>query len=111
MSAVVKLGSKLPGDFETNGVDAQAGALVADPKVLRAGFVQYDVVKITVDPDTNEQVPTIRIRRFEPLGDSDDMSAAVQQAYFDAVEKRTGKKALPLEYAEVVEGGDGEEGF
>jgi hypothetical protein len=112
MSAVVKLGSKLPGDAEVNGVDVTADDLVSNPKVLRTAFVQYDVGQILVDPDSGEQVPTVRVRRFEPLGKADEVSTAITEAYFAAVEKRTGRKALPLEFAEVVEQGafDGDEG-
>lgn len=110
MSAVVKLGSKMPADFETNGLDFTRDELVDDPQTLRAGFVQYDVGKIMIDPDTGEKVPTVRIRRFEPLGQSDKISAEIQQAYFKAVEDRTGKKALPLEFAEVVDQGQLEGG-
>jgi hypothetical protein len=105
MSDIVKLGSKLPGDAEVNGVDATVEDLVDDPRTLRAAFVQYDVGKIVLDPDTGDHVPTIRIRRFEPLGKNDEVSKTVIKEYFAAVEKRTGKKALPLEYAEVVEQG------
>lgn len=110
MSAVVKLGSKLPGDVEVNGVDATVDDLLDDPQALRAGFVQYDVGKILVNPDTGEQVPTVRIRRFEPLGKNDEVSGAIKDAYFAAVQDRTGKQALPLEYAEVVNEGPGKDG-
>lgn len=103
MSKVVTLGSALPGDAEVNGVDATAEDLVKHPKVLRTAFVQYDVSKITVNADKGVEVPTIRVRRFEPLGKADEVSTAIVEAYFDAVEKRTGRKALPLEFAEVVE--------
>ena len=105
MSAVVKLGSKLPGDLEVNGLDQMAQELVANPKTLRAGFVLFDTVKVTDDTDTGDRIPTVRVRRFEPLGDADDISAELRAAYFKAVEKRTGKSALPLDIVEVVDEG------
>lgn len=107
MSDIVKLGSALPGDFEVNGLDAIVDDLLDNPKELRAAFVIFDVFKENVDIDKDTRVPVVRVRRFEPLGSADDVSKAVKEAYFQAVEDRTGKKALPLEYAEVVEGGDG----
>ena len=105
MSAVVKLGSKMPGDFEVNGLDALADELVGDPQMLRAGFVVFDTGKIETNPDTGEQVPTVRVRRFEPLGAADEISQALREAYTEAVEARTGRKALPLDVVEVVDAG------
>lgn len=111
MSAVVKLASKMPADFETNGLDATVDDLLNNPTELRAGFVLYDVAKENVDIDTDTRVPVVRVRRFEPLGKADDISAALRDAYTKAVEDRTGRKALPLDIVEVVdqgtlEGGD-----
>lgn len=103
MSEAVKLASKLPGDLEVNGVDQLAEELVNDPKTLRAGFVLFDTVKVITDTDTGEKIPVVRIRRFEPLGDADDISAELRAAYFKAVEARTGKTALPLDIVEVVD--------
>lgn len=102
MSAVVKLGSKMPADYETNGLDQIADDLVANPQELRAGFVVFDTGKIETNPDTGDQVPTVRVRRFEPLGKADEISTAIREAYTQAVEDRTGRKALPLDIVEVV---------
>ncbi|QOR55339.1 MAG: hypothetical protein SHS37scaffold537_37 [Phage 68_12] len=102
MSAVVKLAGKMPGDFEVNGLDATVEDLLENPKELRAGFVVYDVVKENVDVDTDTRVPVVRVRRFEPLGKADEISETIRAAYTKAVEERTGRKALPLDIAEVV---------
>lgn len=102
MSAVVKLGSKMPADFEVNGLDALAEDLVNAPQELRAAFVVFDTGKIETNPDTDAQVPTVRVRRFEPLGAADEISQALRDAYTAAVEHRTGRKALPLDVVEVV---------
>lgn len=106
MSAVVKLMSKMPGDFETNGLDALVDDLVEDRSTLRAAFVVFDVAKVVEDTDTDTQVPHVRVRRFEPLGKADEVSNAIRDAYTEAVEDRTGRKALPLDVVEVVDGGD-----
>lgn len=106
MSAVVKLASKMPGDFETNGLDATVDDLIDNPKELRAAFVVYDTQKAVVDTDTGETVPTVRVRRFEPLGKADDISETIRAAYTKAVEDRTGRKALPLDIVEVVDQGE-----
>lgn len=102
MSAVVKLAAKMPGDFETNGLDATAEDLLDNPKELRAAFVVYDVAKDVHDVDTDTRVPVVRVRRFEPLGKADEVSQAIRDAYTKAVEDRTGRVALPLDVVEVV---------
>jgi hypothetical protein len=101
MSATVKLSSALPGDFETNGVDAQAGKLVDDPDQLRCAVIWYDTQKVTHDIDADAYVPTIRVRRIEPIGDVGEVSAAVQQLVAGAHEQRTGRKPLPFDLVEV----------
>lgn len=106
MSKVVKLTSALPGDFETNGLDAQAGRLLDDPKELLVAVVWLDTAKVIEDVDTGERVPVARIRRIEPLGDVGTVSQAVRDLVGEAVEKRTGRSPIPFDIAEVVEGYD-----
>lgn len=103
MSAVVKLAARMPGDFETNGLDALHDDLVHEPKELRAAFVVFDVEKITDNTDDGSRVPTVRVRRFEPLGKADEISQAIRDAYTQAVETRTGRTALPLDVVEIIE--------
>ena len=103
MSAIVKLGSKMPGDFETNGLDQQAPDLIEDPKALRIGVVWYDCAKVTVDTDTGSEIPTIRVRRFEPLGEADEVSQAIRDAVATAMEDRTGRTPLPFDIVTVTE--------
>lgn len=103
MSATVKLASAMPADFETNGVDAQAEALVLEPKTLRCAVVWYDVKEVKVDTDTGAHVPTIRLRRIEPLGDADDVSKAIRADVEAAMEKRTGRTPIPWDVVEVTE--------
>lgn len=103
MSAAVKLSSALPGDFETNGVDAMAEQLVLGPKTLRCALVWFDVKDVKQDVDTSEFIPTIRVRRFEPLGDADDVSKAIRKEVEDAMERRTGRTPIPWDIVEVTE--------
>lgn len=101
MSAVVKLSTKLPGDDDTNGLDVQAPKLVDDPDTIRLAVVWYDVAKVTIDTDSGAHIPTVRVRRIEPLGDVGEVSDAVRKLVDDAQEKRTGRTPLPLDIVEV----------
>lgn len=101
MSAVVKLSTKLPGDAETNGLDAQAPRLIEHPDELLCAVVWIDAQKITEDTDAGTRVPTARIRRIEPIGDVNDVPAAVRDVVQAAVQKRTGRTPIPFEDAEV----------
>lgn len=103
MSAVVKLGSKLPGDFEMNGLDAQAEQLVLDPLKLRCAVVWYDAPTAVTDAEKGTTVPTIQFRRFEPLGDADDVSKAIRAEVEKAIEKRTGRRPIPWDITEITD--------
>lgn len=102
MSDKVKLGSKLPGDFEVNGVDQIADELIADPEAGRLAVVWFDVAKVTHDTDTGEDVPTIRVRRIEPIGEVGDVSQTIIDLVQSKIEERTGRKPLPFEVVEIV---------
>jgi hypothetical protein len=106
MSAVVKLSSKLAGDFEVNGLDQTVTDLLERPKQLRVAVVWYDVKAIVEDVATSEHVPTIQVRRIEPLGDSGDVTDAIKKHVNDAIAKRTGRQPIPWDIVEVVEGHD-----
>lgn len=110
MSAVVKLSSKLPGEEEINGVDATVEDLIAHPDRIRIGVVYYDAAKVVHDVDAGTDVPTIRVRRLEPVGFVNDAPAELRAIVDRAVEQRTGRKALPFEQIEVVEQGELDEG-
>lgn len=103
MSAVVKLSSKLPGDGEINGLDAQAAWLEDHPDELLVCIAYVDTQKLTIDTDTGEHVPTVRVRRIEPLGTLDQVGKPVRAALAAAEEKRTGRSAIPFEIVEVGE--------
>jgi hypothetical protein len=103
MSAIVKLGAALPGDFEMNGLDAQVDWLLEHPKDLLLAMVWLDTSKVTVDTDSGDHVPTVRVRRIEPLGAVGQVSDAVVKLAGEAFEERTGRRPIPMDIAEVTE--------
>lgn len=116
MSAKVRLGSKLPGGEEWNGLDHYAPDIV---DAMRKGntmmlgcWVVLDAPKGTVDVDAGTLTPSMRVRQIEVIttdGSVPDgeMRRTVEKAFYE----RTGKMPLPLEEAEggAVEDEDGGE--
>jgi hypothetical protein len=103
VSATVKLSSKMPGDAEINGVDAQAADLIDDPEALRVAVVYYDASKVTHDTDTGTDVPTIRVRRIEPIGLVEDVPDTVRKVVAAAEQARTGRTPIPFEIVDAGE--------
>lgn len=103
MSAVVKLGSKLPADFEMNGLDAQAESLLEEPLTLRCAVIWYDAPKSVKDNEQGTEVPTISVRRFEPLGDADEVTNAIKTEVQKAIQARTGRQPVPWDITEITE--------
>lgn len=101
MSAAVKLGAKLPADFEMNGLDAQAEQLVLAPLTLRCAVVWYDAPTSVHDAEKGTHVPKVQFRRFEPLGDADDVSKAIKAEVEKAIEERTGRRPIPWDITEI----------
>lgn len=103
MSAQVKLSTKLPGDETINGLDAWATWLEDNPSDLLVAVVYLDVQKVTIDTDTKDHVPTVRVRRVEPLGPVTGVSETVRKAVAAAESERTGRSPLPFEIVEAGE--------
>jgi hypothetical protein len=103
MSDLVKLSTRLPGETDINGVDALAAELVKDPETIRVAVLWFDVTKVTHDTDTGDDVPTIRVRRLEPIGDVDTIPDSIRHVVDVATEKRTGRAALPFDLVDVVD--------
>lgn len=101
MSAFVKLASKLPGDPEINGVDAIVNELVNEPAEIRYAVVWFDCAKVTEDTDTGDHIPTIRVRRIEPIGMASHVLPEIADVVADAVQERTGRRAMPFGLVEV----------
>lgn len=102
MSNTVKLSGKLAKDDEFNGLDAQADELIKDPETVRVAVVYYDRYDLHIKRD-GTKVPTIQLRRFEPIGNVGDVSPELQRAIQRAVEERTGKAPLPFGQVEDFE--------
>jgi hypothetical protein len=103
VSALVKLSSALPGETDTNGVDALQPFLVEDPEAIRIAVLWYDVSKVTIDTDSDLHIPTIRVRRIEPIGDVSDVPDEIRKLVDAATEQRTGRAALPFDEVEVLD--------
>lgn len=103
MSAFVRLSSKLPGDPEINGVDALADELIKDPRRIRYGVVWFDASRVVEETDSGDIVPTLRIRRIEPIGDADEVRPEIAAAVEHAVRDRTGRTPIPFGIVEVGE--------
>lgn len=101
MSDAVKLSAALPADTDTNGVDALAGLLVDDPEQIRVAVLWFDTVKITDLTDSGARIPTIRVRRIEPIGNVLDVPASIRQLVDEATQQRTGRVPLPFDEVEV----------
>lgn len=103
MSAKLKLSSKLPGDAEVNGLDSLAATFEDDPETLQVAIVYLDCAKVTIDTDTGEHVPTVRVRRAEPIGTVDQVPQAVRDHMAACESDRTGRTALPFGIVEAGE--------
>jgi len=97
MSASVTLSGKLPGHEDVNGLDAIVEDLVDDPTTIRVALLWIDVPKITDNTETGARVPTVRVRRVEPLGTLDDIPDVVRDLAIKAHEARTGRTPLPFD--------------
>ena len=97
MSQNVRLSSKLPGEEEINGLDhlATAGNL-HDPETPICCVVWVVPSKITEDLATGVRVPTVEIRRIEPIGRPSQVPQAIIDLAAELYEKRTGKNPLPF---------------
>ncbi|MDG3012403.1 hypothetical protein G4X40_19875 [Rhodococcus sp. D2-41] len=63
---------------------------------MHVAVIVFDVASTKVDTDTGDAIPTIRVRRVEPIGRSDDRKQ-LERLVMRAFEERTGTTVLPLE--------------
>jgi len=106
MSDTVKLSAAMPADVETNGIDALAAQLVDDPEQIRVAVLWFDTVKVTELTDSGSRVPTIRVRRIEPIGNVDAVPVEIRKLVDEATQTRTGRVPLPFDEVEVDLAGD-----
>lgn len=106
MSQAVRLSSKLSKDDETNGLDHLASMLAKDPHQVICAITWLTVQKVTDEVETGDRVPTVMIKRIEPIGAveavPDAVIALAAQLYSDRLGGRT---PLPFEVVETIEGG------
>lgn len=101
MSAKVKLGSALPGNEDTNGLDYIADKLVSQPEALRLCLAWVDVKEIRDVTDTGERVPVVRVRRIEYVADAKEAPQELRDLALRLSEERTGKTPLPIDRYDV----------
>lgn len=107
MSAIVKLAARLPGDIEINGLASISEQLCGEPQDVAMALMWFDVVKVTHDIDSATDVPTVRVRRVEPVGTLAQAPAELHRLAEELFEKRTGRRVLPFD---VLVGDDDEDG-
>lgn len=96
MSARITLSSKLPGDPETNGLDSLADDLIDNPHQIVVALAFFDVPRITEQVEDGTRVPTIRIRKIEPVGTPESTPKAITELYQKLSEERLGREPLPF---------------
>lgn len=98
----IKLASALPAG-NTNGLDVILQDLVDHPDHRRLIVALVDVKDLTTNIDTEEVVPTLRIRAVEAITSGSD-AAAARRLMDRAKEKRTGRTMLPLDVENAMTG-------
>lgn len=96
MSASVKLSAKLPGDPEINGLDSIVEQL-HDPDHVIAVIAWIVPTKITEDLATGARIPTVELRRIEPIGPADTVPPVVTELAAELYAQRTGRDPLPFD--------------
>lgn len=97
VSKSVKLAGRLPGSVENNGLLSVLRDLLADPNTERLAVIWYDAPTKEVDNQTGDEIPKLVIRRFEPMGDADEATQALQQMVLQKAEERLGHTPLPFD--------------
>jgi len=97
MSKLVKLKAAMPADEQANGLDSLREELLKTPELVRCAFIWYDVSDVNHKVATNEDVPTIEVRKFVPVGLASEIPEAMKAAVLELDEKRQGKTPLPFD--------------
>jgi hypothetical protein len=100
--ARVKLAPKLP-DGPANGLNGSHEQLCADGAAPIVAIVVLDTKSTQHDLDTDEVVPTARIRRIEAVSDPADLGK-VLQLLMRGHAQRTGRTEVPIELSDDVRG-------
>lgn len=96
----IKIGTKLPKQFDRNGLGVIARELLVDPAKPHMAIVVLETAKITRDLEADDEYPTVRIVAIEPIvsGDVARLRTMLQRAY----ETRTGNLELPADWEAVL---------
>jgi hypothetical protein len=106
MSQAVRLSSKLSKDDETNGLDQLASRLAKDPHQVICAITWLTVQKVTDDIETGNRIPTVQVKRIEPIGTVDAVPDAVIALAAELYSDRLGGRTpLPFDVIETIEGG------
>lgn len=105
MSNEVRLSSKLSKDDETNGLDHLAGTLKNEPHQVVCALTWLVVQKITTDVETGDSVPTVQVKRIEPIAVVDKVPDQIIELASELYAARTGRTPLPFDVVETIEGG------
>lgn len=97
MSALIKLSPRLPGNEEINGLDSLHESLVDNPHQVICALVWFDVPRVTLDTENDTEVPTVRVRKVEPIGTAEKVEPAVLELYRKTQEERLGREPLPFD--------------
>jgi hypothetical protein len=106
MTTTAFLSGQLPSG-ESNGLAAIVRQLLDDPEAVHVLVVLADVVKVTHKVESGDRIPTVRIRRIEPIADAGDR-AQLQRLLMREYERRTGQPTLPIELEQDVEAAFGD---
>lgn len=101
VSKSVKLAGRLPGSTENNGLLSVVQELIDSPKADRMFVIWADVLKITEDVETGDHVPTLRVKRIEPMGEVGEAQQALRELVMQAAEARLGHTPLPFDETDV----------
>lgn len=103
MTAAVRMSAALPTHPDHNGLDSLAHQLASQPHTIVVAVLWLDTKSVTTDTDTGTHIPTVRIRRIEPVGDVTDVPDELRRIVDAAVEVRTGRVPLPFTEVDEVE--------
>lgn len=89
---MTKLASKLPKEYDDNGLDALRRKLISNPTETHVIVAVVDCSKLETDTDSGYVDATVRVLKVEAVMDSDltDADAMIRRAHA----KRTGKTTL-----------------
>jgi hypothetical protein len=116
VSKLVKLNGRLPGSVENNGLLNVLSDLLENPNKERLAVIWYAAPTEDVDHSTDPatRVPKLVIRKFEPMGDVDEASQALQEMVMQRMEARLGHSPLPFDQTDPdgvqILPGDAEQG-